>query len=223
MKDHIVTAYDTEIENLNQKIADMATDCESQLANAGRAFADLDKELAGEVIKADQHINRLQKDIEADAVRVLAKRAPVAVDLRHLLSAMRIASEIERIADYAANIARRVSKLSQAPDRGPADLINDMAALCRNMLSDAVTAFLELETEKAVAVWERDDDVDRKFARMMRLVRRQMQDEANAIVDGTQLIFIGRCWERVGDHITNISEDIYYIKTGQNYIGSFEE
>ena len=192
MNDHIVKAFDEEIKGLNQRIADMAGLCEDQLARATDAFRNLDKELA------------------------------VAVDLRHLLSAMRIASKIERIADYAANIGRQVTELSQAPAREAADLIIDMAEICRTMLKDAVDAFLEMDTDKAEAVWKRDDEVDRKFARMMRFVRRQMQDEANAIADGTQLIFIGRFCERIGDHITNISEDIYYTKTGQSYIGSFD-
>lgn len=222
MNDHIVRAFDEEIKGLNQRIADMAGLCEDQLARATEAFRNLDKTLAAAVVADDEKVNQAQTNVEEESVRILAKRAPVAVDLRHLLSAMRIASKIERIADYAANIGRQVTELSQAPAQEAADLIIDMAEICRTMLRDAVDAFLDMDTDKAEAVWKRDDEVDRKFARMMRFVRRQMQDEANAIADGTQLIFIGRFCERIGDHITNISEDIYYTKTGQSYIGSFD-
>jgi phosphate transport system protein len=147
----------------------------------------------------------------------------MAVDLRLLLSAMKIAGKIERIADYAANVAKRVNYLTQEPDKDLVHLILEMANISQEMLTDVMEAYVKIDSEKAIIVWDRDDEIDRKFARAIRMIRQQMENKALSVEDGTQLIFMGRCCERIGDHITNIAEDIYYIKTGQNYIGHFDD
>lgn len=223
MQNHIVKAFDGEIDNLDKKIIALAKSCENQLAGATRALKNLDISLAKKIVKKDAKVNSLHREIEEDAVRFIAKRQPMAVDLRHLLSAMKISSELERIGDYAANVAKRVMHISSAPSPEAIALIIEMAEICDVMIRDAKDAFVLLDIKKAVAVWKMDDEVDSKFARLMSLVRRQMQADTRTVGDGTQLIFMGRCCERIGDHITNIAEDIYFISTGQNYVGQFEE
>jgi len=200
----------------------MARACENQLSEAISSLESLNSELACEVIEKDKIINAFHREIEGTIVDILAKRQPVAVDLRHLLSAIKISTELERIGDYAANIAKRVTRLSNDLFRDPMDLIIEMATICQEMLIRAIEAFLSLDTKKASDVWDRDQDVDRKFARMMTQIRVKMQEKSEAIDNMTQLIFIGRCCERIGDHITNIAEDIIYIATGQNHIDSVE-
>lgn len=221
MQSHIVRSFDTEIEGLKKKIIALAKNCEQQLSMAIDAFTAMDTDLAKTVVEQDGQINSLQRDIEEEAVRFLARRQPIAVDLRQLLSVMKIAGELERIADYAANFSKRVSRLKTSPSQEPSDLIIEMAKVCQLMIHDAMDAFLKLDVEKAKAVWHKDDDIDAMFAKMVTLVQQQMQ-ETSEIEDGTGLIFMGRCCERIGDHITNMAEDIYFIKTGKNYFEGLE-
>jgi len=143
------------------------------------------------------------------------------MDLRLPLSAIKIASELERIGDYTANVAKRVIKLSQKPVPEQAERIIKMADISRTMLHDAVNAFLKLDVQKAVVIWKKDDEIDNHFSRLVEMLRNQMQDQTHPIEDCTQMIFMGRCLERIGDHITNIAENIYYTATGQTYISQF--
>ena len=220
MHQHIVRAFDKEIEVLKKKILLLAKKCEQQLSKAVDAFNAMDADLARAVVEKDRIINELHWDIEEEAVTFIARRQPIAVDLRQLLSMMKIAGELERIADYAANFSKRVIRLNIPPSEVPADLIVEMAKVCQVMIHEAMEAFLSLDVEKARQVWQKDDKIDTMFAKMVTLVQSQMQKNVIGVQDGTGLIFMGRCCERIGDHITNMAENIYFIKTGQNYYGS---
>jgi len=224
VEDHIVKSYDDEISRLNSGIAAMGSSCEWQLSKGLNALEKMDVRLAEEVVKEDENLNALYKALEDNAVKLLAKRTPMAGDLRFLLSAMRTGSELERIGDYAAGIARRVIELNNCggPLKEPVALILDIGKICRKMITDVVTAFMDQNAESAVAVWHRDDVVDRKFARLMTQLRGLMNQDTAVVDSCTQMIFMGRCLERIGDHITNISEGIYYIETGETYIGNLD-
>lgn len=220
---HIVKAFDAEIEGLKKKIMALAKSCEQQLSKAIDAFTAMDSDLAKAVVLEDENINILQKDIEEEAVSFLARRQPIAIDLRQLLSVMKIASELERIADYAANFSKRVYKMKTPPSEEPSNLIIEMAKTCQQMIHDAMDAFLSLDVEKAKTVWQTDDNIDTMFSQMVEMVQGQMENKTADINDGTGLIYMGRCCERIGDHITNVAEDIYFIVTGANYFGYFED
>ena len=224
MENHIVKSYDDEITQLNSQISAMGSSCEWQLSKALNALKNSDGRLAQEVVKDDENLNVLYKNLEGNAVKLLAKRAPLGGDLRYLLSAMRTGSELERIGDYAANIARRVIEINKYGARlqDPIDLIQDIGKICRKMIMDVVTAFMNQNTESALQVWHRDDLVDQKFARLMTHLRVLMNQDTAMVDRCTQMIFMGRCLERIGDHITNIAEDIYYIETGQTYLGNLD-
>lgn len=221
MQAHIVKSFDMEIQGLKDRVTQMATACESQIESVTQAFTQIDIPLARDIIKADERINRFQREIEADAVQFLARRQPMAMDLRLPLSAIKIASELERIGDYTANTAKRIIQLSQKPLPEQAERIIKMAEISREMLHYAGTAFLKLDVEKAVEIWKKDDEIDNHFSRLVEMLRNQMQDQTHPIEDCTQMIFMGRCLERIGDHITNIAENIYYTATGQTYISQF--
>lgn len=224
MEDHIVKSYDQEIDGLNSQISAMGSSCEWQLSKAIKALETKDIPLAREVVKEDANLNALYRDLEENSVRLLARRTPLAGDLRYILSAMRTGSELERIGDYAAGIARRVVELDDfdAGLKAPVELVQSIGRICRQMISDVVAAFISQDTAAAIEIWHRDDEVDRKFARLMTDLRNRMQ-QGNEMIDCcTQMIFIGRCLERIGDHITNISEGIYYIETGETYIGALD-
>lgn len=224
MEKHTVKSFDEELDALNSWIRAMGTSCEWQLSKALKALETNDKRLAEEVIKEDENLNALYQKVEENGVKFIAKRSPLASDLRFILTAMRTGSEFERIGDYAANIAKRVIEMNGAKTdfEAPVTLIQDMGKICRKMISGIAAAFVEQNTQAAIEVWHRDDEVDRKFARLMTDLRNRMQQDTEIINDCTQLIFVGRCLERIGDHITNISEGIYYIETGETYIGALE-
>ncbi|MCG8619059.1 MAG: phosphate signaling complex protein PhoU [Desulfobacterales bacterium] len=224
MEEHIVKSYDDEINQLNTRISAMGSTCEWQLSKALNALENRDVRLAEEVIKEDVNLNNLYKALEENAVRLLARRTPLAADLRYILAAMRTGSELERIGDYAANIARRVTELGgcEMTLESPIALIQEIGVLARKMIADVVDAFLKQNIDSALEIWHRDDVIDRKFARLMTDLRARMNEDTGVVDCGTLLIFMGRCLERIGDHITNISEGIYYIETGETYIGTLE-
>lgn len=222
-QEHIVKSFDTEINDLKDKITQMAINCGEQIETVTQVFIEMDISLAEKVIKADERINQYQREIEENAVQFLAKRQPMAVDLRLPLSAIKIASELERIGDYTANIAKRVIKLTETPLPGQAEHIIKMANISRTMLHDAVSAFLGLKLQKAEDVWKKDDEIDLHFIGLMEMLRLQMLEKTHSIEDCTQLLFMGRCLERIGDHITNITENVYYTATGQTYISQFDD
>lgn len=223
MERHTSTSYDLEINNLGAQIHAMGKLCEWQLAKAIKAFKITDKRLAHEVIKADRQVNELHRKAESDTIAVLAKRQPVAGDLRYIICVIKIASELERIADYASNICKRVLLLEGTPFTLSTDLIIDIARECRTMINNVLDAFDRQDELAAVAVWKKDNDVDSKFVRFMNTLKREaekLEDIADAF---TGYIFIGRCLERIGDHVTNIAENIYYTKTGDSYLSHFDE
>lgn len=224
MEEHIVKAYDAELARLNAKISAMGSSCEWQLAKALKSLEKMDARLAEEVVREDENLNTLYQELEEEAVAFLAKRTPMAGDLRFLLAVMRAGSTLERIGDYAANIARRVRDLcscSAVPEK-PAALIQTIGTLCRRMISDIVRAFLENDVPAAIEIWHRDDEIDRKFARLMTGLRERMQQDTAMVDACTAMIFMGRCLERIGDHITNIAEGIYYVETGETCISSLK-
>lgn len=222
MQEHIVKSFDLELAQLKESITAMAKKCENQLEKAVQALKIMDHDLAKKVVDNDRDVNELQRQIEEKAVSFLARRQPMAVDLRQLLCVMKIASKLERIGDYAANVAKGILKLSQTPSQEPKDLIISMANTGRIMLHDAIMSFLMLDVEKAVEVWEKDDKIDHDYITMMTILHKDMESKNCVVKDCTQLIFMGRCCERIGDHVTNIAEDIYYIISGKNFLGQFE-
>lgn len=214
---HTVKTVDREINRLKHHIIAMGKGCEWQLAKAVKSFSRMDSRLAEEVVKADQKLNELNRLVEEETAAVLAKRQPVARDLRALISIMKIASEFERIGDYASNIAKRSANLSEQEFHRPVNLILEMAKTCRAMINGAIEAFEEMEMNKAEDVWHRDDVVDRQFARLMVQLRRAAESDKKLVESYADLVFIGRCCERIGDHVTNIAENIFYMQTGKAY------
>jgi len=194
-----------------------------QLAKAVKALIRQDDRLAEEIIKDDAKIDALQQEIENLAIQILAKRQPLAVDLRNVIAALKISTDLERVADYAANIAKNTIGINKIAYQKPMDCIVAMGKSARRMLEDAVDALLEQDMQKAVAVWNQDDEIDAAFSRMMHYLRRYMRESPQSIDTCTRLIFIGRCCERIGDHITNVAENVYFIGTGKTNIEPTEE
>ncbi len=212
---HIVTAYDAELSRLNQLIAEMGGLAESQLATAVDALSRRDSVLAAHVVSQDARVDALENEVDAFAVRLLALRQPMAGDLRNIVGAIRIAADLERIADYAANVAKRTIALNQSPPVDPARAIPRMSRLVASMIKDVLDAYVDRDVPKAIEVWSRDIEVDDAYSSLFRVLLTYMMEDPRNITICTHLLFIAKNIERIGDHTTNIAETIHFTVKGE--------
>lgn len=207
---HIVRAYDEELQQLNELIGRMGGMAETQIDNAIRAVFEHDADLAKEVAKSDAQVDRMEAEINALALKLLALRQPMAIDLRYILSALRIASDLERIADHAENMCRRATSLEVEPNASAVKGIQRLGKLVLAMLKDVLDASLEGDVDKAVEVWLRDQEVDELYSSLFREYLTYMMENPRNISSYTALLFVAKNVERIGDHVTNIAETIYF-------------
>ena len=213
--EHIVKSYDEELERLKQIIVEMGGMAESQLADAIEAVVKRDSELAAQVIQADDKVDQLERDLDNLAVRLLALRQPMARDLREVVAALKIASDLERICDYAANVAKRSIALAQSPPIQPAHALPRMAQLALLLVKDVIDAYVERDPDKALDVWNRDEELDEMYSSLFREFLTYMMEDPRNIGVYTHLLFMAKNIERIGDHATNIAEDLYYLIFGR--------
>lgn len=207
---HIVRAYDQELKQLNELIGRMGGLAEAQIDNAIRAVVERNEELARDVAASDSRVDHMEAEINRLALRLLALRQPMAIDLRYILSALRIASDLERIADHAENLCRRVAELSELRDGPATSGIPRLGKLVLAMLKDVLDASLAGDVDKAVEVWLRDNEVDELYGSLFREYLTYMMENPRNIGACTTLLFVAKNVERIGDHITNIAETIYF-------------
>ncbi len=217
-KKHIVKSYDQELKRLELKIAEMGAACQRQLSRMVTSMKNDDRQLVKKIIEDDASVNAFQREIEHLTLHLLAMRQPMAIDLRNVIAALKMASDLERIADYAANIAEYVNDLSGFSLDEPVNIIFDMTDYVLAMLNDTMDAYLERNTEKAVQVWLLDHEINRSYEKLLECLRKIMTEQTDKIRQTTALLFIGRCCERIGDHIKNLAEHIHYIVTGSSHI-----
>ncbi|MEX2453480.1 MAG: phosphate signaling complex protein PhoU [Rhodospirillaceae bacterium] len=213
--EHTVKSFDEEIDYLNRRIAEMGGLAETQMAAAVRALAGRDSRLAAQVIDDDRRIDAMESDVEATAVRMLALRQPVASDLRNIVVSVKVASDLERIGDYAKNIAKRSIALEQLAPLPASHQVPRLSRMVEAMIRDVLDAYAACDPEKALAVWRRDGEVDDACTGMLRELLTYMMEDPRSITASTHLLFVSRNIERVGDHTTNIAENVYYLATGE--------
>jgi phosphate transport system protein len=213
--DHIVKSFDTELARLTGEIVQMGELAIEQLDGAMRALARRDSGDAEAIIAADQRIDALELDVSQDVIRLLALRQPMAGDLREILAALRIAAAIERIGDYAKNMAKRSLALNQAPPVAHAGGLQALADLAVSMLRDVLAAYLDHDAARAMAVRERDADLDAQFTRLFRELLTYMMEDPRNITSCTHLLFMAKNLERIGDHATNIAENVWFVVEGE--------
>jgi phosphate transport system protein len=211
---HIVKAYGDELEQLNGIIVRMGGLTEAQIARAIEALIKRRPELAEQVIRDDDKVDELNHEIDLRATRMLALRQPVAMDLRNVVAALKISNDLERAADYAANVARRSIALAENAPIQPAQTIPRMARFAQQMLKDALDAYIGRDVEKALAVWHSDAALDDRYTSFFRELLTYMMEDPRNITPCTHLLFCAKNIERIGDHITNISETIYFLANG---------
>lgn len=217
MQEHIVTSYDNELDELGQKIAEMGGIAEQMLIDSIEALANLDSELARKTVAADPALDQLQRDIEDKAVLTIAKRQPMAIDLRQLVGCMRVASDLERVGDLAKNIAKRAIQIA-GDGRLPRTSIGlrHMGEVAGRQLKNILDAFASRDKDKAFDVWLGDAELDAIEEALFRELLTFMMEDPRNISYCTHLLFCSKNIERIGDHATNIAETIHYIATGES-------
>lgn len=213
--EHIVKSYDQQINLLTRKIIEMGGVVEQQLAAAIEALVNRDAELATRVIEQDDRVDELEEEIDTLAIRLFATRQPMGVDLRLIAMAMKVSNDLERIGDYAANIAKAAGRLARLPPVKPLYTIPRMAQIAQEMVKGVLDAYVERDAQKALAAWHRDDEVDEMYNSLFRELVTYMIEDPRHISACIDLMFVAKHIERIGDHSTNIAEKIHYMVHGQ--------
>jgi phosphate transport system protein len=213
---HTLKAFDQELDSLRALISQMGGLAEHAIRESMRTLMQRDLEGARAVVEDDRKLDALEAEAEGRVVQLIALRAPMADDLREAIAALKIVGVVERIGDYAKNIAKRVPQLGDARDQiEPVSLLPEMARIAAEMVHDVLDAFVERDADKARAVCERDRAVDDFYNSIFRaLLTFMMEDPAN-ITPSTHLLFVAKNIERIGDHATNIAEMVWFAATGE--------
>jgi phosphate transport system protein len=216
MQEHTAKAFDADLQDLSRMVAEMGGLAEKQIADSIDALAKRDAQRAGRVIAVDTTIDNLQREIEDRAVLTIARRQPMAVDLREVVSALRIANDLERIGDLAKNIAKRVMPITA--DFHPQKLIRGvehMAALVLGQLKQVLDSYASHDLEKALTVWRGDEEIDAMCTSLFRELLTYMMEDPRHITFCIHLMFSAKNIERMGDHATNIAETVYFMIQGR--------
>ncbi|GGL77828.1 phosphate signaling complex protein PhoU [Wenxinia marina] len=213
---HIASAYDRDLEALQALIIKMGGMVEAAIRDAAEALTNRDTELADKVRKGDKAIDALDDKVNEEAARVIALRAPVSKDLRMILAIIRFAAAMERIGDYAKNLAKRVGTLSELrPVDGTDATLRRMARDVEIMLRDLIDAFIRRDAALAADVIARDADIDQTYNSLFREFLTHMMEDPRNITPCMHLHFIAKNTERMGDLVTNMAEQVIYLATGQ--------
>jgi phosphate transport system protein len=216
MSEHTAKAFDADLQELARKVAEMGGLAEKEIADAVDALAKRDTALAQRVMAADITTDALQREIEEKAILTIARRQPMAVDLREIVAALRVSNDLERIGDLAKNIAKRVVALNG--DFPPQKLIRGVehiSDLVLEQLKDVLDSYAQRDVAKAVAVWRQDEGVDAMYTSLFRELLTYMMEDPRNITFCTHLLFCAKNIERMGDHATNIAETVHYMVEGR--------
>jgi phosphate transport system protein len=216
VNDHTVKAFDDDLNRMRGLISEMGGRAEQALLQAMQALTSGDLELAATVVKGDKKIDALETEVERLAIQTIALRAPMADDLREVIAALKIVSVVERIGDYAKNIAKRVALMDQTRSIDAIPLLNSMSHLVVDLIRDALNSFAARDADLAREVTVRDKAVDDFYNSIFRTLVTFMMENPRYITESAHLLFIAKNLERMGDHATNIAEMVYYVVNGEH-------
>jgi phosphate transport system protein len=213
---HIVSGFDRDLESIQALIMRMGGLVEESILKAATALETRDEDLAAEVREGDKAIDALEEQLNEEAARILALRAPTARDLRIVLSVFRVSANLERIGDYSKNIAKRSSVIIQAPPiNGTSASLRRMARAVELMLKDVLDAYIQRDADLAADVRARDQEVDQMYSALFREYLTFMMEDPRNITTTMHLHFMAKNIERMGDHVTSIAEQVIYLVTGE--------
>ena len=214
---HTIKAFDDELRQLRANISQMGGLAEAAIRGSMQALSQRNNEAAAEIVARDAQIDALEAEVERAVVNIIALRAPMADDLRDIIAALKIAGAVERIGDYARNIAKRVPSLAGSRIE-PLSLLPEMGRIAGEMVTNVLDAYAARDAAKALAVVERDRAVDDFYNSIFRALLTYMMENPNNISAATHLLFVAKNLERIGDHATNIAEMVYYAATGERLV-----
>ena len=212
---HTVKSYEEELKNLNSNIIKMGGFCEKSLGKAIQAITTRNSDNAEAVIKDDEKIDKFETLIEQQVVNLIALRQPMAIDLRETVTALKISSDLERIGDLAKNISKRTLLLNENLTKNLVDAIIRVSSDVQKQLKSILDAYLERSSAMAINVWESDEQIDDLTNFCMQEVIKYLKENEKNLSDGTHLLFVTKNIERIGDHTTNIAEQVYYLVKGE--------
>jgi phosphate transport system protein len=213
--DHIVASFDEDLKELAHKISEAGGLAERSVERSVRALVTIDTAEARKVIEDDAQIDDLQREIEEKAITTIARRQPVAQDLREIVAAINIANDLERVGDLAKNTAKRV--IAIGPQFQPQQFVHGvehLAEMAMEQLKNVLDSYVARDLDQALVVWRRDDEIDVLYTSLFRELLTYMMEDPRNISFCTHLLFCAKNIERIGDHATNIAEIIHYLITG---------
>ncbi|QNT77472.1 phosphate signaling complex protein PhoU [Entomobacter blattae] len=212
---HTVHSYEKELSYLKELLLRMSGLVEQQFSNAiNLLLQGQNTALAQNIIRADQKTDSLEKEIEINAIKLLALRAPMAQDLREIVSSLKISANLERIGDLAANIARRFTEIGDINTLPPLSSLITMGKRIEDNLQKTIQALTQLDKDMVFYLWAADEQIDQFYINVLCEITNYMTEHKEYVTPCSHLLFIAKNMERIGDHITNISEYVYYIVTG---------
>ena len=212
---HIVTSFEQELRRLRDLVSEMGGLVENELALAVAAVVRLDPASAAQALEQEPRVDALEREVEQFVVRLLALRQPMAIDLRQIVATLKMTGDLERIGDYAANLAKRSIVLNQFSLPFSLASIANMARLVQENLKLTIDAIGDMDDDKAVLVWRSDQAIDDLYTTIFRELVTYMMEDARSITPCTHLLFIAKNLERIGDHATNIAEVVHFAATGE--------
>lgn len=215
MSDHIVTAYSDELDKLSADLMRMGGIVEKMITDACRALSANDLALANEVIQRDPDVDAIESDVEKQIVSIIARRQPMGHDLRMILSALKVAGELERIGDLSKNIGKRALKLDDYVSVEMRNAILRMSKPVSRQLNEVLDSYSSGDANLAKSVWSSDDDIDQHYNAVFREMLTYLIEDPRRISAGAHMLFIAKNLERIGDHCTNIAEFVYYQAVGE--------
>ena len=219
MADHIVTSYDQELKSLMTKIAEMGGLAEGLVGDSVTALTRMDVTLAQKVVLTDARLDRLQHEVEERAILLIARRQPMALDLREIMASLRISNDLERVGDLAKNIAKRVTAMTGGMVAKQLVIgVEHLAEIALEQLKDVLDAFTMRDDAAALKVRKRDDEIDALYTSLFRELLTYMMEDPRNISFCTHLLFCAKNIERIGDHATNIAETVHFVVTGEQIV-----
>ncbi len=213
--EHTVRSFDDDLKRLDHLIAEMGGLAEVQLAGAIEALVRRDIERAAAIVAADRRIDALEVQVDQHTISILARRQPMARDLREIVGALKTSSMIERIGDYAKNIAKRTTAIAEVTPVPSVQTVARLGQLAQAMIKDVLDAYLARDRDKADAVRLRDRELDALYTAIFRELLTYMMEDPRSITACTHLLFVAKHMERIGDHATNIAEIVHFLVTGE--------
>jgi len=215
-KQHTHQAYEAELSDVRENLLRMAGWVEQMIADAVRSLRERSTDLANDTIERDHRVNRFEVDIDELCLRILAKRQPMASDLRFITLAMKMVTDLERIGDLAVNICERTLALAALPAEPIPDRISRMSAAARALVADAIDAFVARDVDKALQVWERDSEVDDLYEQIYRAAQARVVQDPARLERAMHIQAVAKFLERIADHATNLAEMVVWLVDGKD-------